>query len=407
MIDLEELGACPDCRGALNAAAGAFVCASCGVRWPIVRGVPRFVHSEHYVGSFGYQWRRHRKTQYVTAGQKITEREFREKTGLGPEDVAGKLLLDVGVGNGRYADVALRWGARVVGVDLSLAVLSAQRSLARPGAPVLIAQADLFRLPFREQTFDAVYSIGVLHHTPSTRAAFRAIARFAKPGGVVAIGVYKHSDFLDDSARYRRYTTALSHPWLHVLAHGAVPAYHLLRAARTLLGRARASALEKALFIDMHEDPSWRVLSTFDWYAPRFQWLHEAAEVVGWFEELGFEAVRRLPEPSMHSVRGVAPRALATPPESAEARRNELAPPPAWVPARPRALRDAVLTALLGFAVGRAVLEALLPERVMDVLAAAVSALVVTAKRALGVRGELLGGARPAGASLDPPESRH
>jgi SAM-dependent methyltransferase len=412
VIDLAEIGACPTCRGRLAPEARAFVCRSCGARWPIVRGVPRFVDSQHYVGSFGYQWRRHRKTQYVTARQTITEREFREKTGLGPEDVRGKLLLDVGVGNGRYADIALRWGARVVGVDLSLAVLSARANLAPYGDRVSIAQADLFRLPFQEQTFDAVYSIGVLHHTPSTRGAFRSVARFVKPGGPVAIGIYKYSPFLDDSGHYRRYTTAMSHSWLHFLSHAATPAYHFLRAARTVLGPLRASQLEKALFIYMHEDPAWRVCGTFDWYSPRFQWLHTESEVKGWFEELGFEDVRRMPEPTMHSVRGVlGPRGLATPPEGEEIRRNELLPPPRWVPAEPLALRDLALTVLLAGAVLRAAGE-VVGTPVVALLRAAVTAVVVRAKRLLGIDREILGlraERRRAlqGASLDPPRNGH
>src|SRR5208337_3717658 len=67
-------------------------------------------------------------------------------------------------GMGRFADVATRWGAHVVGIDLSLAAEVAARNLA--GRKATILQADVFHLPFVPESFDFIYSIGVLHHTP-------------------------------------------------------------------------------------------------------------------------------------------------------------------------------------------------------------------------------------------------
>jgi SAM-dependent methyltransferase len=345
---LERIGACPRCRGALARETRAYVCASCRTRWPVVGGIPRFVDSQHYVGSFGWQWRRHRRTQIDSAVRVESEHTFAEKTGLRPEDVRGKVVLDVGVGTGRFSDVVARWGGIPVGVDLSLAVLSARRNLA---TDALVAQADLFALPFREDAFDHVFSIGVLHHTPSTRDAFRAIARHAKPGGTVAIAVYEdHPTFYRYSTRYRRATSEMSHPLLHLLSHAAVPLWHVEQAAKTLFGPFGphvAGRLRTAFPIRDHADPLWRVLDTFDWYSPRFQWKHDEREVRRWFEELGFSDVRRMPETTMVSVRGTrGPGPLATPPPSEERRSGALAPLPRWIPSG-GALRDAALVALL------------------------------------------------------------
>ena len=55
-----------------------------------------------------------------------------EKTGFTPDDLRGKLVLDAGVGAGRYADVISRWGTDVVGVDLSFAVEAAARNVGEP-----------------------------------------------------------------------------------------------------------------------------------------------------------------------------------------------------------------------------------------------------------------------------------
>ena len=99
--------------------------------------------------------------------------------------IPGRLVLDAGCGGGRYARLAGSHGAKLIGVDLSSAVVNAAR-LCAGLAGVAILQADLLDLPLADQAFDVVYSIGVLHHTPNPRRAFAEIARKVKPGGRLA-----------------------------------------------------------------------------------------------------------------------------------------------------------------------------------------------------------------------------
>jgi ubiquinone/menaquinone biosynthesis C-methylase UbiE len=340
-----------------HASPAAYSCLGCSALWPVVKGIPRFVDSEHYVGSFGWEWRRHKRTQIDDATSKQSEETFAEKTGLTPEDVRGKRVLDVGVGSGRFSHVVGRWGGIPVGVDLSLAVLSAKKNLARfPGS--LVCQGDAFKLPFKEESFDVVFSIGVLHHTPSTRTAFRSAARFVKPGGVLAVALYDASsaDFYEHATRYRRYTTELPHSLLHLLSHAAIPVYHALDALRSYRrGKHLAGVLHKVLMTRDHPDPLWQVLDTFDWYSPRYQWLHDEDEVKRWFVELGFERVRRTPDRTMVSVRGerAAAGPLREPPPSEESRVGELEPLPGWLPGSPASVRAAALVLLLALEVGR------------------------------------------------------
>src|SRR5204862_3929391 len=104
-------------------------------------------------------------------------------------EYAGRLLLDAGVGAGRFAECAAAQGARVFGVDLTHAVDAAYASIGTRDN-VNLAQADIFALPFRPGTFDLAYSIGVLHHTPDPAAAFGRVAATVAPGGRLAIYVY-------------------------------------------------------------------------------------------------------------------------------------------------------------------------------------------------------------------------
>jgi len=288
---------CPACAAELDARAGAggecssLECAS-EHRFPVVDGVPRFLDSESYAGNFGYEWNVHDRTQLDDRSSDESERTFRRKTGFGPEDVAGKLVLDAGCGMGRFSDVASRWGATVVGVDLSRAVEAAQRNLGdRPN--VHVAQADILRLPFADETFDLVFSIGVLHHTPDTRAAFDRLPRLVKPGGRIAVWLYpgyaafmwKMSDVL------RRWTWRMPPRLLHAMAHVAVPKYYVDRLP------AVGMASRFLLPVSGHPRAEWRVLDTFDWYSPRYQWKHTYEEVFRWFEAQGLVDIRVLDFP--------------------------------------------------------------------------------------------------------------
>src|SRR5207237_8851005 len=88
----------------------------------------------------------------------------------------------------RCDGVARRWGARVGGVDLSLATEVAASNLTERSATFF--QADVFNLPFAAESFDYIYSIGVLHHTPDCERAFKVLPALLKPGGKIAIWLY-------------------------------------------------------------------------------------------------------------------------------------------------------------------------------------------------------------------------
>lgn len=288
--------ACPDCRLDLGLAVGreedgeieegTLSCPGCGARFPIVRGIPRFVGMDAYAGTFSFEWNRFHDVQIdIRNATNESESTFAGQTGWAAGDLRGNLVLDAGVGAGRYAEVVSRWGGEVVGVDLSLAVDAARRNIGGRDN-VHIVQADLFRLPFRHATFDNAYSIGVLHHTPDTRKAFAAVAPFLREGGRLAVFIYAFGHYHVFSDLWRQITTRMPTKLLYGLTALAVPLYPLYRLP--LVGLA----LRLVFPMSQHPRPRWRWLDTFDWYSPKYQHKHTWPEVHRWFVEEGFDDIR-------------------------------------------------------------------------------------------------------------------
>jgi len=274
----------PDCRESSTPVldpSGSELTFSCGHRFPVVRGIPRFVGSDQYARSFSFEWGIHRRTQFDSNTGGASTRRFTDVSGVHPHELKGRLALDAGVGAGRFAEVLARAGARVVGVDLSLAIDVARENLAALEGVGLL-QADLLSLPLRPDSFDFIYSIGVLHHTPDAERAFRSLVQLLKPGGSIAVYVYpRYGISWRISDLYRRVTTRLPHRLLYLLSHAAIPLYYLNRVP--IVG-----GLFTVLFpVSNHPNRRWRVLDTFDWYSPHYQSKHTYPEVFRWFRSAG------------------------------------------------------------------------------------------------------------------------
>jgi SAM-dependent methyltransferase len=291
---------CPLTGQSLQCAGDSLVTVDAAQRYSIVRGIPRFVADDRYARSFSFEWNLHDRTQLDRfRGDDSSERILRAKTGLMPSDVRGKLVLDAGVGAGRFADVLARWGALVVGVDLSHAVEAAQHNLGdRP--EVLICQADIGRLPFRPATFDVVISIGVLHHTPDTRRYFGCLPRLVKPGGTLAIWVYPDDGYYSVRREWIPYTSRIPKEWYYSFCKVFVP--WALKRRESRLVRFLRSVFP---FSDQGLGVENDILDTFDGYSPRYHGTHSPDEVMSWFRGAGLENVRALDWPT--AVRGRKP----------------------------------------------------------------------------------------------------
>lgn len=104
-----------------------------------------------------------------------------------PEDWAGKVVMDGGCGPGHHARIAARFAARVVGVDLNTSPIAREKLKDLPN--VEIVSGDIAKWDSGER-FDAVYSVGVVHHTKDPDATADHLKELVKPGGRIIFWLY-------------------------------------------------------------------------------------------------------------------------------------------------------------------------------------------------------------------------
>jgi 2-polyprenyl-3-methyl-5-hydroxy-6-metoxy-1,4-benzoquinol methylase len=110
------------------------------------------------------------------------------------ENLKGARVLEIGCGMGLHSELMARAGADLHAVDLSpTSVNATRRRFELKGLKGNIQQADAEKLPFADQTFDFVWSWGVIHHSSRTARIVREISRVLKAQGSCRIMVYNRS----------------------------------------------------------------------------------------------------------------------------------------------------------------------------------------------------------------------
>lgn len=306
----------------------------------IREGVPRFettadAGQEQTQASFGYKWTN--REGFGSSGmQEKVSSWILERYGFASAEAMRdyfsqyERVLDAGCGAGLATSTWLAPGWQrqeneFVGVDISAAIDTARERLEAIEGTSFV-QADILALPFLAATFDLVFSEGVLHHTPSTEKAFKALVRLLRPGGEIMIYVYRRKaparEFVDDYIRDRIKKLPPDEAWA------------LLRPL-TRLGQALAE-LDKEVEIpedvellgipsgtyDVQRLVYWHFAKifwnpalafeennhvNFDWYHPHYAHRHTEDEVRVWFANAGLEIVRFDAQEAGFTVRAVLP----------------------------------------------------------------------------------------------------
>lgn len=171
---------------------------------------PRILTDDHYKEQVQDQWNEDAcGSHYVEKAQEGTlewylEAEAYRYGTYGPwmpsvmefSKHRGKKVLEVGGGMGTDHAQFAKHGALTTDLDLSAGHLEhAKRNFRLRGLTGEFVHGDGEKLPFEDNTFDVVYSNGVIHHTPDTIGVVRDMLRVLKPGGKAIIMVYAENSW--------------------------------------------------------------------------------------------------------------------------------------------------------------------------------------------------------------------
>lgn len=273
-----------------------------GNAFPIVKGVARIAEPENYTENFGVQWNKFDKTQLdrESDGLDLSRERFFAETHWDGEELSGKEILEVGSGAGRFSKVVLEHTKGVLySVDYSDAVTANFRNNRRIAPDRFqLFQASVYEMPFPDNSFDKVFCLGVLQHTPDFDASIKALIGKAKPGGEIVVDFYPIKGWWSRiHAKYilRPITKRMSHERLFQLIESNVD---WLIKAHTTLQKIGLGVMTRFLpVVDLRTLPvsnlngkqfrEWVVLDTFDMFSPMHDHPQRLKKVAQMFQRHG------------------------------------------------------------------------------------------------------------------------
>jgi ubiquinone/menaquinone biosynthesis C-methylase UbiE len=125
-------------------------CNTCESNLKSTTGVLTFIDGKYH-SNFGYQWNKFSKVQLDSFnGSDESESRLLSQSNLTLKDFKGKVVLEVGAGNGRFTELLLKYGAKVIAVDYSTAIEANYKNNSSKDNEVIFMQADLFNLPIKK-----------------------------------------------------------------------------------------------------------------------------------------------------------------------------------------------------------------------------------------------------------------
>ena len=193
--------------------------------------------------------------------------------GISEAEYKNRRILDCGCGTGEFSCWYAAQGSRVTAVDLSDPSLEHAREYADQyglSDRVEFVKMSVLDLDFPDDTFDLVYSYGVLHHTPDPLRGLDNMVRVCKPGGVVVVSVY---------SRYSRLIHRQKQKLINRIAGDDIE-------KRYKWGKRLFPLTARKLKLRAH-DASDAIL--YDQFSSPHESLHTVSEVLGWLDKHGLD----------------------------------------------------------------------------------------------------------------------
>jgi len=301
----ENLTLMKDTEDSRGIVSGILLNSTNSQKYPIRNSIPRFVPDSNYADNFGMQWNLFSITQLDSnSGHPISSNRFWKSTGWTPDDIKGKWILDVGCGSGRFAEVALKAGANVVALDYSYAVDACFENL-KHYPNLHVVQGNIYEMPFKKESFDYIYSLGVLQHTPEVKKAFDALPPLLKSNGKLCVDYYAKSwkSIFEIKHWLRPLTKRIPQQKLFSILRVMVPillpiSYAISRIP--LIGKYLKHLIPVVNFYDefpyltTEQHKEWSLLDTFDWLSPKYDNPQTRTTVYKWMNNAEFKDVEVL-----------------------------------------------------------------------------------------------------------------
>ena len=211
-----------------------------------------------------------------------------------------KTVLEVGCGKGRHTFYISEVAKEVVAIDFGKSVDVAFINN-KDKNNIYFMQADIYNLPFKENYFDFVFSIGVLHHLPTPEQGFRKLVGLVKNGGGMLIYVY-HS-FSKKTFNYyllgfvnffRNFTTRISHDFLYVLCYPiAFLSYLLLILPYKIFFY---KIVKKGWPLGLYSNYPFQVIlnDTFDRFSAPIENRYSKEQIIKWYQNASLKNINIL-----------------------------------------------------------------------------------------------------------------
>jgi len=228
--------------------------------------------------SFSSEWEHHTdKEMEKTWGWSTEERYemFLMETDTSEDELKELTVIDAGCGNGFLTRRISSATSRMIGIDFSDSVFSAEEK--RTDTSLCFIKGDLQKPPFSDESLDIIFSSGVIHHTPNTKNTFDALSKCVKKNGKFYVWLYSEKgSFL---WRVKR---------------------KLFDIGRMIVCRMNSNWQKRIVSIftsilapfNSEIDKEQLEISMYDSLTPRWRYYHTPEEVAQWYHEEGFGALK-------------------------------------------------------------------------------------------------------------------
>jgi SAM-dependent methyltransferase len=262
------------------------------------------------VASFGEEW-----SKFNSFSNDDVQQIGRDYFDILPKQLYSKdtLALDAGCGTGRWASYLAPNVGFVECIDPSEAVHAAAQLLYKH-SNVRISRAAIDTLPFPDDHFDLVYSLGVLHHIPDTFKAMQNCVAKVKEGGYFLVYLYYNLDNRGAGFKalfslvnaIRSGVSRLSPGMKKTVCDGiAFTVYYPLAKSARLLHKIKLRKLATKVPLSYYSDKSFYIMKNdaLDRFGTPLEQRFSKAEIIGMMERCGLKNITVSPrEPYWHAI---------------------------------------------------------------------------------------------------------